>query len=141
MNYYNEKNELINNEVYKKVKDHSKNKRDLLTYCNIGKMLNEVGKHYGEGIIKEYSQQLKNELEKNYSVRLLCRMLKYYNFISTEKLPTLSAKLSWSHYDEILKFDNINKTIGIIICKKDNQFIMEYCSDDRIYRTTYELVS
>ena len=26
-----------------------------------------------------------------------------------------------------------DKTIGIIICKKDNKFIMEYCSDDRIY--------
>ena len=30
MNYYNEiKNELINNEVYKKVKDYSKNRNDL----------------------------------------------------------------------------------------------------------------
>ena len=33
-----------------------------------------------------------------------------------------------------------NKTIGIIICKKDNKFIMEYCSDDRIYQRVYELV-
>ena len=33
-----------------------------------------------------------------------------------------------------------DKTIGIIICKKDNKFIMEYCSDDRIYQRVYELV-
>lgn len=33
-----------------------------------------------------------------------------------------------------------DKTIGIIICKKDNKFVMEYCSDERIYKTTYELV-
>ena len=72
-------------------------------------MLSEVGRHYGEGIIKEYSKKLKNELGKNYSVRLLYRILKYYNFITTAKLPTLSAKLSWSHYDEILRFDDINK--------------------------------
>ena len=37
MNYYNEiKNELINNEVYKKVKDYSKNKSDLRTLTGIG---------------------------------------------------------------------------------------------------------
>ncbi len=56
MNYYNEiKNELINNEVYKKVKDYSKNRNDLMTYYNVGKLLSEAGKHYGEGIIKKYS--------------------------------------------------------------------------------------
>ena len=112
MNYYNEiKNELINNEIYKKVKDYSKNKSDLNTYYNVGKMLNEAGKHYGAEIVREYFQKLKSELDKNYSVRLLYRMLKYYNFISTEKLPTLSAKLSWSHYDELLRFDDINKIL------------------------------
>ena len=47
MNYYNEiKNELINNEVYKKVKDYSKNRNDLNTYYNVGKLLSEAGKHY-----------------------------------------------------------------------------------------------
>ena len=115
MNYYNEiKNELINNEITKKVKDYSKNRSDLNTYYNVGKMLSEAGKHYGEGIIKEYSKKLTNELGKNYSVRLLYRILKYYNFITTAKLPTLSAKLSWSHYDEILRFDDINKILYYI---------------------------
>ena len=33
-----------------------------------------------------------------------------------------------------------DKTIGIIIAKKDNKYVMEYCSDPRIYRTTYILV-
>ena len=57
MNYYNEiKQQLINNEIYKRVKDYSKNKNDLTTYYNVGKMLAEAGKHYGEGIIKEYSK-------------------------------------------------------------------------------------
>ena len=57
---------------------------------------------------------MKSELGKNYSVRLLYRMLKYYNFISNKKLPTLSAKLSWSHYDEILRYDDINKVLYYI---------------------------
>ena len=63
MNYYSEiKNELINNEITKKVKDYSKNRSDLTTYYNVGKLLSEAGKHYGEGIIKAYSKRLTHEL-------------------------------------------------------------------------------
>ena len=110
MDYYDEiKNELIDNEINKKVKDYSKNKYELEKYYNVGKLLSEAGKHYGESIVKKYSKKLKYDLDKNYSVRLLYKMIKYYNFVSEEKLPTLSAKLSWSHYDEVLKFNDINK--------------------------------
>ena len=54
MNYYDEiKNELINNEINKSIKDYSNNRYELEKYYNVGKLLNEAGKHYGEGIIKE----------------------------------------------------------------------------------------
>ena len=33
-----------------------------------------------------------------------------------------------------------DKTIGIIICKKDNKYVIEYCSDERIIAREYELV-
>ena len=46
-----------------------------------------------------------------------------------------------NYIDKNLKTLNQDKTIGIIISKNDNRFITEYCSDERIYRTTYELVS
>ena len=36
---------------------------------------------------------------------------------------------------------NQEKTIGIIICRKDNHYIIEYTSDERIYQTTYELIN
>ena len=79
MNYYNEiKNELINNEINRKVKNYSINKSDLNSYYNVGKMLSEAGKHYGEGIIKEYSKRLTIELGKGYSKRNLWLMLKFY---------------------------------------------------------------
>ena len=127
MNYYNEiKNELINNEINKTVKNYSINRSDLNSYYNVGKILSEAGKHYGEGIIKEYSQKLKYDLNKNYSVRLLYKMMKYYNFVSEGKLPTLSAKLSWSHYDEILRFNDINKIAYYIkICEQQNLSIRQ----------------
>ena len=138
MNYYNEiKNELINNEINRKVKNYSINKSDLNSYYNVGKLLNEAGKHYGEGIIKEYSQKLKYDLNKNYSVRLLYRMLKYYNFVSEEKLPTLSAKLSWSHYDEILRFDDINK-IAFYIKISEQQNLSVRQLRERIKSNVYE---
>ena len=138
MNYYNEiKNELINNEINRKVKNYSINKSDLNSYYNVGKILNEAGKHYGEGIIKEYSQKLKYDLNKNYSVRLLYRMLKYYNFVSEEKMPTLSAKLSWSHYDEILRFDDINK-IAFYIKISEQQNLSVRQLRERIKSNVYE---
>ena len=110
MNYYKEiKNELINNEITKKVKDYSKNKSDLTTYYNVGKLLSEAGKHYGEGIIKEYSKKLINEISKKYNERTLRRMRQFYYVFSKENWSTLSTNLSWSHYSELLSIDNIAK--------------------------------
>ena len=108
MNYYNEiKNELINNEINRKIKNYSINKSDLNTYYNVGKLLFEAGKHYGEGIIKEYSKRLTLEFGKGYSKRNLWLMLKFYE--TNEKMQTLSAQLSWSHYCELLPITNSNK--------------------------------
>ena len=44
---------------------------DLTTYYNVGKLLFEAGKHYGKGVIKEYSRKLTHDLKKSYSVRNL----------------------------------------------------------------------
>ena len=110
MNYYNEiKNELINNEITKKVKDYSKNKSDLTTYYNVGKLLSEAGKRYGESIIKEYSEKLINEISKKYNERTLRRMRQFYYAISKGNWPTVSTNLSWSHYSELLSIDNVNE--------------------------------
>ena len=45
-----------------------------------------------------------------------------------------------NYIDKNVKTVDQDKTIGIIICKKDNKFIMEYCSDKRIFNTTYEII-
>ena len=120
------KNKLINNEINRKVKNYSINRSDLSTYYNVGKLLSEAGSHYGEGIIRKYSKRLTNELNKKYSVRLLYRILKYYNCVIDGKVPTVSAKLSWSHYDELLKLDDSNKIIYYIsIIEKQNLSVRE----------------
>ena len=96
MNYYNEiKNKLIDNEVYVKVKDYSKERYKVITYFEIGKLLTEAGGKYGESIIKEYSLRLTEELGSGYSQRNLRNMRQFYKV--SQKWQTLSAKLSWGH--------------------------------------------
>ena len=108
MNYYDEiKNELVNNEIYKKVKDYSKNKHDLSTYYNVGKLLSEAGKSYGDSIIKEYSKRLTNELGKKYSYTYLTRMRQFY--LLGKKVAPLAQQLTWSHYVELISLKNIDE--------------------------------
>ena len=188
MNYYNEiKNKLIDNEIYKKVKDYSKNRNELQTYYDIGKLLIEApGREerakYGNQLIKEYCKKLIVELDKKYNERTLRRIRQFYLIFKDEKWSQVATKLSWSHYCELLSLKNENaisyyineciknnigrdelrekikdkeyerlpentknklinqdKTIGIIIVAKDNKYIIEYCSDKRIFSTTYLL--
>ena len=108
MNYYNEiKENLINNEITKKVKDYSKNRSDLNNYYNVGKLLAEAGKHYGEGIIKEYSKRLTEELGKMYNISSLKRFRQFY--IVIQKGATMSHQLAWSHWYEMLPIKDVNE--------------------------------
>lgn len=109
-NYYNEiKNKLIDNEVYKKVKDYSKNRNDLSTYYEVGKLLYEAGNKYGEGIIKKYSERLVIEVGKKYNKRTLFRMRQFYNMIEIQKVSPVATQLTWSHYCELLPLKDINE--------------------------------
>ena len=136
MNYYDEiKNELINNEINRKVKNYSINKSDLDAYYNVGRMLSEAGNHYGEGIIKEYSKRLTYELGKGYSKRNLWLMLKFYEL--NEKVQTLSAQLSWSHYCELLSFENTDKINYYIELVKNNNLSVRQLRE-RIKSNEYE---
>ena len=101
-----------------KVKNYSINKSDLDTYRNVGKLLFDVGNQYGESIIKEYSLKLTEELGSGFSQRNLRNMRQFYKV--SQNWQTVSAKLSWSHYCELL--------------------VIKYCSDDRIIAREYELV-
>ena len=45
-----------------------------------------------------------------------------------------------NYIDRNLKKENQDKTIGIIICKKDNEYLIEYCSDKRIISREFVLI-
>ncbi len=135
MNYYNEiKNELINNEINRKVKNYSINKSDLDTYYNVGKLLFDAGNQYGESIIKEYSLKLTEELGSGYSQRNLRNMRQFYKVL--QKWQTLSAKLSWSHYCEILWFDENKFQYYVKIAELNNLSIRQL--RERIKAKEYE---
>ena len=135
MNYYEKiKNELINNEVYKRVKDYSKNKSDLNTYYKVGKLLNDAGKSYGEGIIKKYSDMLTKELGKGYGLSNLKNMRKFYNIAKSQ---SLIGQLSWTHYCMLLPLNDIDK-INYYIKITENENLSVRKLRDRIKSHEYE---
>ena len=100
MNYYNEiKNKLIDNEIYSKVKDYSKERHKVITYFEVGKLLDEVGSKYGDNILNDYSNRL---------------AIEFYRIFKNEKWSPLATKLSWSHYSELLSIKDDNELIYYI---------------------------
>ena len=116
MNYYNEiKETLIKNEIYKKVKDYSKNKSDLNAYFEVGRLIveaqgGEARAKYGNKLIKEYSEKLTKELGKGYNVTNLKRMRQFYLlFQKGAAVRHQLWNLSWTHYRMLLPLNDIRK--------------------------------
>ena len=112
MNYYNEiKNKLIDNEIYSKVKDYSKERHRVITYFEIGRLLSKAGSKYGDNIIDEYSKRLMTEVGRKYNRRTLFRMKQFYIIFNEEKVSLLATQLTWSHYTELLPIKDKNKLL------------------------------
>ena len=139
MNYYEEiKNEFINNEINKKVKNYLINRKDLETRYNVGKLLSEAGKKYGEGIINEYSKKLTLELGKGYNVTNLKRYRQFYILI--QKGAPMAHQLSWSQYVELLSIKDMPKVMFYInLCIKHN--LTKRQLRERIKSKEYERLS
>ena len=143
MNYYNEiKETLVKNEVYKKVKDYSKNKSDLNAYFEVGRLIveaqgGEKRAKYGNKLIKEYSEKLTRELGKGYTVSNLRKMRQFY--LLFQKCSTLSSELSWSHYSELIHIsDNKKRNYYLNISKNQNLSVREL--RERIKSNEYERI-
>ena len=106
-----------------------------MNYYNVGKMLSEAGKHYGEGIINQYSLKLTNELGKGYTISNLKRFRQFYLLVI--KGATLSHQLSWSQYQEIIVLkDYIEILYYIDICI--NSVVTKRQLRERIKSKEYE---
>ena len=143
MNYYNEiKNKLIDNEVYSKVKDYSKERHKVITYFEIGRLLTEAGGKYGDNVIDEYSQKLVVEVGKKYNRRTLFRMKQLYNIFSNEKVSTLWTQLTWSHLRLLFSLENdsmnyyIKDTINKNLSVRELEFKIKSNEYERLPEST-----
>ena len=138
MNYYNEiKNKLIDNEVYSKVKDYSKERHKVITYFEIGRLLNEAGGKYGDNIIEEYSKKLIVEVGKKYNRRTLFRMKQFYNIFNDEKVSPLVTQLTWTHYLVLLSLKDYN-AISYYIKQVTNRNLSKRQLEEIIISNEYE---
>jgi len=142
MNYYNQiKDTLIKNEIYKKAKDYSKNKSDLNSYYEVGRLLieaqgGEERAKYGNKLIKEYSEKLTKELGKGYTTTNLRYMRQFY--LVFRKHHTLCDKLTWSHYRLIMSQKSEQIDYYIYIAQAQNLSVREL--QEKIKSKEYERI-
>ena len=112
-----EKNNLQMIEEIKDVIIHSRNRiayevnnTMLLAYWNVGRIIVEneqkgnIKAEYGKQVLKELSKELRKTFGSGFSVSNLFNMRKLY--VIYPKFQTLSRKLSWSHYCELLSIED-----------------------------------
>ncbi len=143
LNYYNEiKETLVKNEIYKNVKDYSKNKSDLNAYYEVGRLIVEAQggvkrAKYGNKLIKEYSEKLTKELGKGYNVTSLKGMRQLFI-----KSPTVSDQLYFLNWSQILEIvyleDNGKINYYISQCINYNLSVREL--RERIKSKEYERI-
>lgn len=85
----------------------------LYAYWNVGRIIVEneqngnIKAEYGKQILKELSKELRKVLGTGFSVSNLQYMRRFY--LEYPKQQTVSVKLSWSHYCELLSIENIDE--------------------------------
>ena len=75
-----------------------------------------------------------------FNIQYNCYVVVELNVIELKKEHIGQIQFYMKYIDNNLKTINQEKTIGIIICKKENKYVIEYCSDKRIVARHYELV-
>ena len=73
-----------------------------------------------------------------YNIKFNCYVVVELKVTELKKEHIGQIEVYMNYIDKNLKGVMQDKTIGIIICKKDNKFIMEYCSDKRILSKEYQ---
>ena len=75
-----------------------------------------------------------------YNIEYNCYVVLELKVTELKKEHIGQIQVYMNYIDSNLRKINQDKTIGIIICRKDNKYVIEYCSDDRIIAREYELV-
>ena len=75
-----------------------------------------------------------------FNIEFNCYVIVELKVTELKKEHIGQIQIYMNYIDNNLKKVNQDKTIGIIICKKDNKYVIEYASDDRIISRTYEFM-
>jgi len=75
-----------------------------------------------------------------YNIKFKCYVVVELKVVELNSNHTGQIQKYMNYIDENLKTNDENKTIGIIICRQDNEYVIKYCSDNRIIAREYELV-
>ena len=102
-------------------------------YDHMGEAINLVNNFKVENVIFNCGPY--NDLEKELIDVLNKKNIEYYSCI--KELNIDNNKL---YFLQTKVYDNENDTVGIIICKQGNEYVIKYCSDDRIIAREYKLV-
>ena len=85
--------------------------------------------------------------DRNHYIDLLLFNIRFNCYVVIElkttdfKVEYISQVQKYMNYiDKNVKEQFNNNTMGILICKRENRFVIEYCSDERIAVREYELV-
>ena len=110
---------------------------------DIPSFMKELGNGYSF-IDDEYKIKIGDTYHK---IDLLLFNIKYNAYVVVElkvsefKVEYISQVQKYMNYiDKNVKEISNNNTIGILICKRENKYVIEYCSDERIVIRKYVLV-
>jgi predicted nuclease of restriction endonuclease-like (RecB) superfamily len=87
----------------------------VLTYWHIGKLIKVTiitaeRAEYGDATVERLAKRLSQEYGNGFGRRNLLRMMRFYERFSDEQIvTTVSAQLSWSHFVELIRLDDLLK--------------------------------
>lgn len=75
-----------------------------------------------------------------YNIKYKCYVVIELKATELKKEHTGQIMTYMNYIDKNVKTIEENSTVGIIICKQDNEYVIKYCSDNRIIARKYELI-
>lgn len=74
-----------------------------------------------------------------YNIKYRCYVVVELKVTELKKEHTGQIMTYMNYINKNIKTIEENDTVGIIICRQDNKYVIKYCSDDRIIAREYEL--
>ena len=140
--------DLVPNPILIKTENNQENLSEYALKQAILNNLDNFLKQLGNGF-SYIGNEYKIKIGNNYNyIDLLLYNVKYKCYVVIELKVTELKKehigqiqVYMNYIDSNVKDLTDDKSIGIIISKKNNQFIIEYCSDERIFAREYKITN